>query len=189
MKINWKNDIILNGERVAELDLSTLDKPFSIILKGNIEHIEIKPKSAPIEVPNENNEITYKITVKPYMTKPASPEFDFMAKWNNNIPMPLITMVGTKVKETRGMVYMQLHADITDTITTTCMKCGKPITNAVSQYFGMGPVCGEHNYTNPFDSKEELADAVRAYRETYLKNITWEGWVIKSAIKSEIIVA
>lgn len=51
----------------------------------------------------------YKITVKKYMTEPSTPSFDFMQKWNNNTPMPLSTMFGTEVKQTRGMVYMQLH--------------------------------------------------------------------------------
>ena len=122
-----------------------------------------------------------KITVKKYMTQPASPEFDFMAKWNNNNPMPLRTMVGTAVKQTRGMIYMQLHGDIISERVTTCMKCGRPLTNPVSQYFGIGPECGNHGYVNPFNTEEELRAAVSAYREQ-LHNITWEGWIIKSAI-------
>ena len=121
------------------------------------------------------------ITVKSYMTKKACPEFDFMAKWNNDKPMPLRTMVGTKVKETPGMVYMKLHGDILAETTCRCMKCGKTLTNPVSQYFGIGPECGSHNYVNPFESKEELQAAVDAYR-LKLQNITWEGWIIKSAI-------
>lgn len=46
------------------------------------------------------------IKVKAYMTKPATPQFDFMQKWNNNKPMPYRIMKGEKVKETKGMVYM-----------------------------------------------------------------------------------
>lgn len=122
-----------------------------------------------------------KITVKKYMTQPATPEFDFMAKWNNNIPMPLRTMVGEVIKQTRGMVYMKLHGDIVAEKVTTCMKCGRPLTNPVSQYFGLGPECGGHNYVNPFNTEEELRAAVGAYRKE-LQSITWEGWIIKSAI-------
>ena len=129
----------------------------------------------------------YKIFVKKYMTKPASPEFDFMAKWNSNNPMPLRVMVGEKVKETRGMVYMKLHADITEKQTVTCMCCGRPLTNKISQYFGIGPECGQHNYINPFDSEEELNEAVQAYREK-LRAVTWEGWVVKSAIINEEVL-
>ena len=38
----------------------------------------------------------YKIKVRQYMTKPASPEFDFHNKWNNGEPMPMRVMVGRK---------------------------------------------------------------------------------------------
>lgn len=131
------------------------------------------------------SDIQKKITVKQYMTRKSTPEFDFMKTWNNDIPMPLRTMVGTVEKETRGMVYMKLHGDITEEKTLHCLRCGRPITNPVSQYFGMGPECGGHNYINPFYSKEELENAVKDYREKVLKNITWEGWVIRSAIISE----
>ena len=123
----------------------------------------------------------YKVTVRQYMTKKSTPSFDFMKKWNEDIPMPMVTMVGVKVKETSGMVRMRLHVDITQPLTSKCMKCGRPITNKISQYFGMGPECGDHNYTNPFASEEELKEAVNSYREK-LRNITWEGWIIKSAI-------
>ena len=129
----------------------------------------------------------YKITVKSYMTKKATPSFDFMKKWNDDKPMPLRVMVGEKVKETRGMVYMILHGDITEERTLTCMKCGKPITNPVSQFFGMGPECGNHGYTNPFKTDDMLREAVEIYRKQ-LNHITWEGWIVKSAIEEcEII--
>lgn len=134
----------------------------------------------------ERKESTLKcITVKAYMTRPATPEFDFMDRYNHGVPMPLRTMVGTVEKETPGMVYMKLHGDITSKRTMYCLCCGKPITNPVSQYFGMGPKCGGHNYVNPFYSQEELDAAVENYRTTVLQKITWEGWIIKSAIISE----
>ena len=179
----WNGAIELNGNPIDKsFDFSTINGSFNLILRPS-NFIQT------IEEPESDNKIkdvtgTYRITVKRYMTKPASPEFDFMEKWNNNNPMPLVTMVGEKLKETKGMVYMQLHGDITEKITQTCMCCGKPITNNVSKYFGMGPVCGGHNYTNPFDTEEELKDAVKEYRKR-LQNITWTGWIIKSAIVEE----
>lgn len=126
-----------------------------------------------------------KIFVKQYMTRKASEGFDFMKQWNNDNPMPLRTMIGTVEKETNGMVYMKLHADITSEKTMRCLACGRPITNPVSQYFGMGPECSGHKYINPFYSEEELKKAVQDYRENVLKNITWEGWIIKTAVISE----
>ena len=142
-----------------------------------------------IERPVSVGDTVYKITVRQYMTKSATPEFDFMAKWNDNNPMPMRTMVGTVEKETSGMVYMHLHGDITSEVTQYCMKCGRAITNPVSKFFGMGPECGGHNYTNPFESEDDLKSAVERYRRTYLQKITWSGWIIKSAIleREEIV--
>ena len=115
------------------------------------------------------------------MTQQSNPGFDFMSKWNNDVPMPFRTMTGVKVKETPGMVYMKLHGDIWAEQIITCMKCGRVLSNPVSRYFGIGPECGGHKYINPFNSDSELKEAVAKYKEQ-LKNITWEGWIIKSAI-------
>ena len=54
---------------------------------------------------------SYKITVKKYMTEPATANFDFQDKWNDGKPMPLCIMQGEVIKETRGMYYMELKAD------------------------------------------------------------------------------
>ena len=54
---------------------------------------------------------SYKITVKKYMTEPATSTFDFHDKWNNGKPMPLCIMQGEVIKETRGMYYMKLKSD------------------------------------------------------------------------------
>ena len=54
---------------------------------------------------------SYKITVKKYMTEPATSTFDFQDKWNNGVPMPQCIMRGEVIKETRGMYYMKLKAD------------------------------------------------------------------------------
>lgn len=125
----------------------------------------------------------FKIEVKGYMLKKATDDFRFMAERNNDIPMPLRIMYGVKLDETKGLVKMRLHGDIKDTITDRCMCCGREITNPVSRYFGIGPVCGNHNYVNPFATEEELHQAVDAYR-VKLVNTVWEGWIIKKAIES-----
>lgn len=126
----------------------------------------------------------YKIEVKPWMLKKSSPDFDFMQHWNNDIPMPLMVMfTGGKVDEMGKMLKLNLHGDIKQRINTRCMCCGKPINNKISQYFGIGPICGDHNYVNPFNSEEELDEAIRLYRER-LVNTTWCGWIAKSAIVS-----
>lgn len=98
--------------------------------------------------------------------------------------MPMRVMVGRKLKETKGMVQMELWGEITEELTHSCMKCGKRLTNPVSKYFGIGPECGGHNYTNPFETEEELKSAVNDMQEQ-LREIKWTGWIIKSAIEEE----
>lgn len=124
----------------------------------------------------------YKIKVKKYMTKKSTPYFDFMKKYNNNVPMPLMVMFGKITDETKGMVFMECYGDIDEEEYDSCIKCGTRITNLVSRYFGMGPRCGQHCYINPFETKEQLLLAVKTYRTDYLNNIKWSGWIPKSAI-------
>lgn len=181
---DYKGTVEINGEKYDSIKdaikrFKSESDTITIKLSTNSE------QSVKSSVRALQSDIQKKITVKQYMTRKATDEFTFMREWNNDIPMPLRTMIGTVVKETRGMVYMKLHGDITEEKTLHCLKCGRPITNPVSQYFGMGPECGGHNYINPFYSKEELENAVKDYREKVLKNITWEGWIIKSAVLSE----
>jgi len=179
----WSGNIELNGNKInKDFDSTSINGPIHLVLYPD-NFIQEFHKEDDNKVRDISG--TYRVSVKKYMTKPSTPEFDFMAKWNNDIPMPLMTMVGDKIKETNGMVYMKLHGDITMRVTETCLCCGKPITNKISKYFGMGPVCGGHNYVNPFASEEELNQAVRDYRKK-LQNITWEGWIIKSAITEEV---
>lgn len=183
----WQGRIVINGTEYQSVNAI----PATIAI-GNGTVITLLPKLVTKTAPEKqsinpvSDKVEHVITVRQYMTKPASPEFDFMEKWNNNIPMPMRTMVGTVEKETRGMVYMKLHAEILAERTFTCMCCGRALTNPVSQFFGVGPECGGHNYTHPFDTDEELKQAVEAYK-TYLANITWEGWIIKSAITEDTI--
>lgn len=181
---DYKGAIEINGEKYDSV--KTALKRF----KSKSDTVTIKllsySENARKTQISENKEHTQKkIFVKQYMTRKSDTGFDFMKQWNNDNPMPLRTMIGTVEKETRGMVYMKLHADITEEKTQRCLCCGRPITNPVSQYFGMGPECGGHKYVNPFYSKEELEKAVQDYRENVLKNITWEGWIIRSAILEE----
>lgn len=170
---NWLGSIIINDTeydsiKSAESVLKTLSGNVHIILKS-------ENKSAPNRTTVKNTDTTgeYEITVKPYMTKPATPEFDFMAKWNNDNPMPLRTMTGTVEKETAGMVYMKLHGQGLETI--TCMRCGKELTHPISRHYGIGPECMKKvgmycDITSVDEIKEKLVD------------IKWEGWIIKSAI-------
>lgn len=175
----WKGSIEVDGKRYPNVNnfISGNNR-----LSGQI-HIVLYPegKNTQNECDNEVIRQEYRITVKQYMTKKSEPGFDFMAKWNNDNPMPLRTMIGHIIKETPGMYKMELHGDIYADKICTCMKCGRTLKNSVSQYFGIGPECGNHGYVNPFETEEELKEAVAGYRKQ-LQNMTWTGWVIKSAI-------
>ena len=174
----WKGTIEVNGTHVESLDFNNLNVSGGVTIHLMPEGY-VKPVVARSQEGHSIDSSVYKIKVRAWMTKG---DFDFMVKWNNNVPMPLRVMVGTVNKSTEKMVNMTLHGDILEEITQTCMCCGKPITNEVSKYFGMGPVCGQHNYVNPFSSKEELKQAVADYR-VKLQSITWTGWIPKSAIE------
>lgn len=185
---SWKGPVEVNGTLYSSANAVNL-ADIKTLGEINIKLLHTK------KIENQGNtsenrtidKTEYQITVKKYMTQKANAGFDFMEKWNNNVPMPLRTMVGTVEKETRGMVYMKLHGDILAERICTYMKCGRALTNPVSQYFGIGLECGGHNYVHPFNSDEELKAAVAAYKKE-LRNIKWEGWIIKSAIinKEEI---
>ena len=54
----------------------------------------------------------YKIKVKKYMTQKSTATFDFMKKYNNNVPMPLMVMFGKITDGTNGMVFMECYGDI-----------------------------------------------------------------------------
>ena len=184
---NWQGKAEVNGVLYNSV------REIPQIAVGSTVCIKLYPKTAKLGVVERSGSTTevedkqreVRITVKKYMTQKSEPGFDFMAKWNNDIPMPYRTMTGIKTKETRGMVYMKLHGDIWAEKITTCMCCGKKLSNPVSQYFGIGPECGGHNYVNPFEDDDQLKEAVASMKKK-LVNVTWEGWVIKSAITEEV---
>jgi hypothetical protein len=123
---------------------------------------------------------SYKITVKKYMTEPATSTFDFQDKWNNGKPMPLCIMQGEVIKETRGMYYMSLHGKAEPI--SRCLVCGKPLTNSVSKLYGISPECSEKVGIIRVESEEEAREKWNELVQQ-IGNIKWEGWVIKSAIK------
>jgi hypothetical protein len=153
-----------------------VDKKFEITIhKDRVEADIPASTSSKMEIGK-----CYQITVKQYMTKPATATFDFQDKWNKGVPMPFVTMAGTVVKETRGMLYMELHRKAQHT--DRCICCGKLLSNPISKLYGLGPECGQHAYINPFDTEEELKEHLQEVQEK-ISMVRWQGWVIKSAIK------
>ena len=183
---DYKGAVEVNGQSFDSFDsalkvLKNFDGQLTIVLnKGAGERVS----QASQQVEEVAGDKIYRIKVRQYMTRPSTPQFDFHDKWNNGNPMPMRIMVGRKLKETKGMVRMELWGEITEEVATYCMRCGRTLTNPVSKYFGIGPECGNHGYNNPFDDEEELKRAVKEV-DKQLREIKWTGWVIKSAIQEE----
>lgn len=156
-------------------------KPFEFILNIG-EDNDNKGLDSYKNVSNDKMEVgkSYKITVKKYMIEPATSTFDFQDKWNNGIPMPLFIMQGEVIKETRGMYYMNLQGKAEPT--TKCLVCGKALTNPISKLYGVGPECSDKIGLIRIESEEESKEKLEHIMEQ-IDDISWTGWVIKSAIK------
>lgn len=170
MMKNWKGKVEIDGKQYDSIqDAKSVFKTFSDDM-----HIKLLSanKKANMKL-SEASDSEYQIEVKQYMTRKAVPEFDFMAKFNHDEPMPMRIMQGTIEKETPGMYYMNLHGLAKPTI--TCYCCGKELTNPVSRHYGIGPVC-----LSKLGIAYEIDDIDNIKEE--LVKIEWSGWVIKSAI-------
>lgn len=166
---NYKGTIEVNGQDVNRLDLSNIQGSVCIRLTPQGFRKENRERKSV----DTNDNAEYRITVRAYMTKKATEEFDFMAKMNNDIPMPLRTMVGRKIKETKGMEYWELHGQAEQVI--TCMRCGKELTNPISRKYGIGPECIRKVGITVAE------DDVIGVTEQLI-NVKWSGWIIRSAI-------
>lgn len=171
---DWKGELQINDKHYTSVehcnfDFKTLSADSHILLQSNI-----KSRTQSI-VDSVETKIEYKVTVKKYMTEKSNPAFDFMAKFNNDNPMPLRTMIGAIEKETRGMVYMKLHGQAEAVV--KCMRCGRTLTNPVSMKYGIGPECITKI---PFIMNLDMNDVDGIKQK--LVDVTWEGWIIKSAI-------
>ena len=186
MLTKWQGAVEINGKIYESIQsaMSGFTAP-----EGSI-CIKLYPKNeSPIKSANNAPEAedapiaeptVYRISVKKYMTEQASAGFDFMLKFNNDVPMPMRTMVGTIEKETRGMYYMHLKGMAE--ATCTCMRCGRVLTNPVSKVYGIGPECMAKLGMVRMDI-EDVESITKKLQE-----IEWTGWVIKSAITEKVEV-
>lgn len=181
--LQWNKPLKVNGIEYqnateAATALKDYEGPVEILLNytksdsGQIEQNKPQAKTDEIKM--------YLLTVKQYMTKKASPGFDFMEKWNKNEPMPMRTMEGFILEETKGMYKMRLRGAFIEDA-THCSHCHRKLTHPVSKMYGIGPICGGHFHIavpETVEAYEQQKDGIKkALQETI-----WEGWVIKSAI-------
>ena len=173
-------EIFKKIKRFSEIDFQE-GKPFEFTLDKATKELNteiedyIWTKANKMEVGK-----SYKITVKKYMTEPATANFDFQDKWNDGNPMPLCIMQGDVIKETRGMYYMNLHGKAERT--SKCLVCGKTLTNPISKLYGIGPECSEKVGLIRIESEDEAKEKLK-HIIGQIDDISWSGWVIKSSIK------
>jgi len=180
---NWQGAVEIDG-----IQYDSIQDAMSVLktIKDNIDikllssnknaNMSVTDTSKDVSSDSLSHDTEYEITVKPYMTKKATYDFDFMLKWNDDVPMPMRVMQGTVEKETKGMVYMKLHGLAKPTV--TCYCCGKELTNPISRHYGIGPIC-----LSKLGIVREIDD-VKNIREELI-NIEWKGWIIKSAITNK----
>lgn len=175
---DWRGEIEINDNRYTSVEACN----FASNASTDELHIKLysaNKKAVQSEIQAHNDTVEYRITVKKYMTEKSSPGFDFMSKWNNDNPMPLRTMIGIVKKEIKGMVFMKLHGQAE--VVVRCMRCGRQLTNPISQHYGIGPECmSKLGLVCAIDDVETI--------KKKLVEVVWEGWIIKSAIteKEEI---
>lgn len=101
----------------------------------------------------------------------------WMTKYGDN-KIPMRTMVGIIEKESPKAYKVKLHGSPEPS--SKCLHCNKKITNKISQYIGLGPICGQHFYISPV-SEEKLDEFIEDAKKK-LAEVTWEGWIPKSQI-------
>lgn len=171
----WQGRVSIDG---TEYD-SVNSVPESIELKGATINLLPKVEKRRVRVEDVTSSEVHLITVKQWMTQPSTPEFDYMARFNKDIPMPLKTMEGTIEKETEKSVYMHLHGSVRPTI--RCMRCGKELTNPVSRKYFLGIEC-----IQKVGIIRDVND-IEGIKEDLVKT-EWTGWIPRSAIISDEIV-
>lgn len=107
---------------------------------------------------------------------------EFHDKLNKGKTIPMLIMFGKILRETDKSYLIEARGKPEPT--EFCLHCGRRLTNKVSMYYGLGPVCGQHYYiTNITEANLELKfEEIRRK----MSNIYWQGWIPKSAVTIEM---
>lgn len=185
--LNWEKPLKVNGtlyknSAAAYTALKDYDGEITIQLNFK-QNAKVLIQEGAQEKPADSkiDDTIYRIKVRQYMTK----QWDFNDKWNNGQPMPMRVMVGKVLKETKGMVQMELWGKPMPT--SCCMVCGRKLTHPVSLHYGIGPECGGHFHINPYNTEAELQQEYEALKAK-MAEIKWTGWVVKSAIEEKEVI-
>lgn len=103
---------------------------------------------------------------------------DFHEKLNKNKPIPMLIMFGKILRETDKSYLIEVRGKPEPT--KFCLHCGRKLTNKVSMFYGLGPVCGQHYYiTNITEANLDTKfDEIRKK----MANVYWQGWIPKNNV-------
>ena len=179
----YNGNLIINNKEYSSVEEA--EKAFdgykggcTIVINPTVNKLKTVAKNTTVESKDSH---VYMIKVRRYMTN-----YDntfFLSKLNES-PMPYMYMVGRVLQETNKLVKMECRADMVVPKTTVCMRCGRPLSNPISQYLGIGPECGAREHLAYIENGGSIAQAQESMRKE-LQNIKWTGWIIKSAIESQ----
>lgn len=103
---------------------------------------------------------------------------EFHQKLNNNKPIPMLIMVGKVLRDTDKSYLIEVRGKPEPT--EFCLHCGRRLTNKVSMYYGLGPVCGQHYYISNI-TEANLESKFEEIRKK-MSNIYWRGWIPKNNV-------
>jgi hypothetical protein len=181
------NGISYTSAHQALHALTSYTGSIEILINSKVITQAEKASETPKNVTNKKE--IYRIEVRKYMTEKSSPDFDFMMKYNNDLPMPLRRMYGEILEETKGMYKMRLHARA-ERNASSCSHCMRELTHPISMIYGIGPICGEHGYMTTDYTKSRIKDDEELFKlaDADLRKTVWEGFVIKRAIEDMKVV-
>ena len=169
----WQGKVIVNGTEYESVSSVPSDiEVATITLLPAVERRRVK-------VEDSTDDREHLITVKQWLTQPATPEWDYNDRMNKGVPMPLRTMQGTVLKETAKSVYMHLHGSVKPVV--HCMRCGRELTNPISRHYGLGTEClGKVGILVDPDEVEKIKEQ--------LVKIEGNWWIPRTSILSDEIV-
>lgn len=90
----------------------------------------------------------------------------------------MLIMVGKVLRDTDKSYLIEVRGKPEPT--EFCLHCGRRLTNKVSMYYGLGPVCGQHYYISNI-TEANLESKFEEIRKK-MSNIYWRGWIPKNNV-------
>ena len=173
----WQGRVNVNGTEFESV--GSVPDNIEVTTLTLLPKVEQRAEQRRVRVEDIDDSAEHLITVKQWLTQPATPEWDYNERMNKGVPMPLRNMQGTIVKQTEKSVYMHLHGVAKATV--KCMRCGRELTNPVSRAYGLGIECIQ---------KVGIVADIHEVEKIKEQLVKVEGywWIPKTSIVSDEIV-